>query len=849
MTLAAGTRLGPYEVLGSIGAGGMGEVYRARDERLSRGVALNVLPAEISSDAGRLARFEKEARAASSLNHPNIVTIYDIGSSDSLTYIAMELIEGRTLREVIASGPIALRRSLSLAAQIADGLARAHGEGIVHGDLKPENLMVTKDGFVKILDFGLARLHSTGFEASQGPNLATVSRATEPGSVTGIGYMSPEQASGHPVDFRTDQFSLGAILYEMVSGKRAFDRATPVQTLSAVIQDEPEPLSAASPKTPANLVWIIERCLAKDPEGRYASTKDLARDLAALRDHVSEASAAVESVSLESSRFRRRVLVPLAAAALVAAGAVFARVLWSPSRPEVPRLQQLTFRRGVTGQARFAPDGETIVYSAAWEGKENELFSTRLDSTESRSLNLPSADILSISSKGEMAIRLLPSGALARVSLTGGTPREVLEDVGSADWAPDGSGLAVIHRVGETLRLEYPIGRVLVESTRNLDTPRFSPDGSRIAFLEWAPGATEVSVCLVDLTGKKRLVSNLPGGTDLLWAPSGDEIWVSDAEAKEQNASEVRAIRLDGRSRPLARLPDAIRLYDVRSDGRTLIEHVRFRGEVWGFPGQGPGQIPLSWLDGSEAFGLSEDGRMLLITEWARGTVYLRTTDGRPAMRLGEGQARALSGDGKWALISRPSPSSLILLPTGPGRPREYSLGKLQMWPAENVSFFPDASRAVIVGNQPGEEGRSWVLDFASGAIAPITPPGTRGLRITPDGVSLLARDAGGKFGLYPIQSGAGPVRPVAGLEPEDSPIGWEGSGQSVFVAREAGVTSTVFALDTATGTRKAIREFRPADPAGVLEGARVLVTRDGRFWVHSYWRDLSDLYLIDALK
>ncbi|HKD11786.1 MAG TPA: serine/threonine-protein kinase, partial [Thermoanaerobaculia bacterium] len=288
MTLAAGTRVGPYEVIGPLGAGGMGEVYRARDERLSRNVALKVLPSDVSSDKARLDRFEKEARAASSLSHPNIVTVYDIGTSDSLAYIAMELVEGRTLRELLTSGPIALRRLLSLAAQIADGLAKAHAAGIVHRDLKPENLMVTKDGFVKILDFGLAKLVPSGFEPAEGSHLATVTRGTEPGTVLGtVGYMSPEQASGHPADFRSDQFSLGSILYEMATGKRAFDRSTPVQTLSAIIQEEPEPVAVVAPRTPTNLVWVIERCLAKDPDDRYGSTRDLARDLAALRDHAS----------------------------------------------------------------------------------------------------------------------------------------------------------------------------------------------------------------------------------------------------------------------------------------------------------------------------------------------------------------------------------------------------------------------------------------------------------------------------------------------------------------------------------------------------------------------------------
>src|SRR5262249_34719227 len=219
------------------------------------------------------------------------ITIHDIGRDGDVSYIAMELLEGKTGREILQSGPLPLRRLLSLAAQAADGLAKAHAVGIVHRDLKPENLIVTRDGFLKILDFGLAKLVPAGFEESEGSGLATVTRATEPGTVLGtVGYMSPDQASGHPDDYRSDQFSLGTILYEMATGKRAFDRSTRVQTLSAIIQEEPEPIGTLNPRTPAPLRWIVERCLAKDREERYASTRDLARDLAGLRDHVSEAS-------------------------------------------------------------------------------------------------------------------------------------------------------------------------------------------------------------------------------------------------------------------------------------------------------------------------------------------------------------------------------------------------------------------------------------------------------------------------------------------------------------------------------------------------------------------------------
>ncbi len=288
MTTAPGSRLGPYEILAPLGSGGMGEVYRAKDTKLGREVAIKVLPAAVAQDPARRQRFEQEARSASSLNHPNILTIHDIAEADGALYIAMELVDGKTLRELLASGePLPTRRLLDLAVQVAEGLAKAHAAGIVHRDLKPENLMVSKDGFVKILDFGLAKLTEAAAPQDASVMPTAVAAPTEPGTVMGtVGYMSPEQASGQPVDFRSDQFSFGSILYEMATGKRAFQRKTGAETLVAIIRDEPEPLAQAAPAAPAPVRWIVERCLAKDPEERYASTKDLARDLKSVRDHL-----------------------------------------------------------------------------------------------------------------------------------------------------------------------------------------------------------------------------------------------------------------------------------------------------------------------------------------------------------------------------------------------------------------------------------------------------------------------------------------------------------------------------------------------------------------------------------
>ncbi len=306
MTLPAGKKLGPYEILAPIGAGGMGEVYRARDTRLGREVAIKVLPDGLASREDRLRRFEREARSASSLNHPNIVTIYDIGSEGATAFIAMELVSGQTLRQMVPPDGMAVPQLLRIGAQMAEGLAKAHAAGILHRDLKPENVMVTEDGLVKILDFGLAKLTQADSSASGRTQAPTVSGGTEEGIILGtVGYMSPEQATGAPVDYRSDQFSLGSILYEMATGRRAFQRPSVPQTLAAIIQEEPEPIATARPRIPAPVRWIAERCLSKDPRDRYTSTDDLAKELAKVRDHLPEATSgggpAAEAPGVEAS--------------------------------------------------------------------------------------------------------------------------------------------------------------------------------------------------------------------------------------------------------------------------------------------------------------------------------------------------------------------------------------------------------------------------------------------------------------------------------------------------------------------------------------------------------------------
>ncbi len=852
MTLTPGNRLGPYEILAPLGAGGMGEVYRAKDPRLGRDVAIKVLPSELSADPERRRRFEHEARAASALNHPNILTIYDIGFSGETTYIAMELVEGKTLRELVAAGSLPMKRLLELAVQIAEGLAKAHAAGIVHRDLKPENLMISKDGFVKILDFGLAKL--TEPAASGVSALPTaVASPTQPGIVMGTaGYMSPEQASGLPVDFRSDQFTLGAILYEMATGKHAFQRQTGAETLVAIIREEPEPLGQLAPKTPAPVRWIVEQLLAKDPEERYASTRDLARDLAKVRDHLSETSASGELPAAEPVRRRRRVWVwPALAALVLGAAAGFFLHGTLASKTDLPlRFERLTYRRGTVYSARFAPDGQTIVYGAAWDGGALDLFSTRVEGRESRSLGLPSADILAISSTGEMAISLnrhfilgfQTVGTLARVPLAGGAPHPVLENVQDADWSPDGKELAVARYLGNHCRLEYPIGKVLFETAAWVSNVRVSPDGRLVAFLDHAEiGDNTAKLRVVDQDGRTRLTGPA-AATGLAWSPRGDEVWTSPP---------LQATSLSGRTRTPWGLPGKLdEIHDIAPNGRMLFSLASARREIIGRSAAGGGEKNLTWLDWSFPVDISRDGQTVLFDEenTTPNSIYTRRFDGSGAVLLGDGGSYGLSADGQWALATPERGSEqLLLLPVGPGQPRALPKSNVScQW----VNFFPDGRRILIGGHEPGRGIRLFVQDLPDGRPRAITPEGI-GIYpqnpISPDGRMIAARGSDSRIAVYPVESGE--PRPVPGLTLDDRVVRWSPDGRSLFVYNTVTRPGAVDLVDVQSGKRTLWKEFHPPDPAGVLQIEPFVIGSDGASYVYSYRRLLDELYLVSGLK
>ncbi len=828
MTLAKGTVLGAYEIVGPLGAGGMGEVYRAKDTRLARDVAIKVLPEEFFEGEEKRERFGREARILASLNHPGIAAIYSFEESGGRHLLVMELIEGESLRHAFPAEPLGTKRILEIGTQIADGLAKAHASGIVHRDLKPENVMVSREGWVKILDFGLAKMTET---RAQELSSAATAAGTMPGMVMGtVGYMSPEQAGGRPVDFRSDQFSLGTILYELATGRRAFQRDTSAETIVAVMREEPEPIAKLNARVPAPLRWIIDRCLSKDPEQRYASTRDLARDLASLRDHLSELSGETATGASEPA-------------------------------PSDPTFQRLSFRRGTILSARFAPDGRTVVYGAAWEGESCRLFSTRPESPESSPLMLPDAEILAISRTGQLAIslerrwagRFIWSGTLAQVPLAGGAPRELLENVHWADWGPDGAHLAIVRSMAGKTRLEYPIGKVLYETGGWISHPRVSPKGDLVAFLDHpALGDDEGSVAVVDRAGKTTVLSkDWISAYGLAWSGDGQDVWFTGTRVGV--ARSVWSVTLAGKERLLVRTPGELTIQDAAPDGRILMTSDNGKVGVIGRPPGSDRDRDLSLLDWSLVRDISPDGKQILFDEsgeggGARHAVYVRRTDGSPAVHLGEGWAGNFSPDGRWVASQSMAPEGrrITLLPTKAGEPRDLPKDDLRV---HRAWWLPDGKRILAAANAPGEGLRLFVQSLEGEPPRPITGEGI-GMGffpVSPDTRVVAAQGPDGLFYGFPVEGGDPEYIP--GLAAEDRPIRFSPDGKFLYAYRRGELPAHVIRLDLATGEKHASQELMPPDAAGVVEIVSVVLTPDVASYAYSYHRILSDLFLVEGIR
>ncbi|MGZ5425833.1 MAG: protein kinase domain-containing protein [Thermoanaerobaculia bacterium] len=860
MTLPSGTRLGPYSIVAPLGAGGMGEVYRARDARLGRDVAIKVLSQHLSENVEAQARFKEEARTISSLNHPHICTLYDVGREEATDYLVMELVEGETLAERIARGALPIADVLRIGVQITDALDRAHRAGVVHRDLKPGNVMLTKSG-AKLMDFGLARATGIAGPAGLGsgtdaalresPTLATP--LTVQGTIVGtLAYLAPEQLEGKAADARSDLWALGCVLYEMATGRRAFVGASQASLIAAIIEREPLPLASPAGVAPLGFERAVKQCLAKDPDERWQSAGDLKSELR----WIAGSSSQTEVPITVAARPVGRPLIAWALAAVFAAvaGATLLVASRSGRGPEPLVFRQLNFRREAVFQAVFAAGGETVVYSAAIDGNTPQIFTVRPDYPEPQPLGPRGMHLLAISSQGELAVLIGARyvwhrqfiGTLARMPLGGGAPREILEGVRQADWSPDGSQLAIIREVGGRDRLEYPIGRVLGDGGYMTDV-RVSPRGDLLAYFEhprkWDDRG---SVNVVDLAGKKTVLSEgYWSARGLSWSPDGKEVLFSASLGG--GSYTVYAVTLAGRRRVASQPPGGLTIQDVARDGRWLATRGDFRyAAIVRAPGAAEDR-DLSWLNTSHARALSQDGERLLFAETTLGTNYavcLRKTDGSPVMRLGEGWPADLSADGKWVLaVVQSRPPQLVIYPTGAGATLPLERADLESY--ETAQWFRDGKSVLICGNEPGKGMRFYVQETSGGAPRPVTPEGTRDGWPSPDGRLVLARKSEGKYFLFPIAGGE--PRPVPGLAEADLVAHWSADGRSVLAYRRAEIPTRLERVFLDTGQRKLFKELAPTDRAGLLSLRGVFVTDDLRSYAYTAYYQVSSLFVSEA--
>ena len=646
----------------------------------------------------------------------------------------------------------------------------------------------------------------------------------------------------------------------MLTGRGAFRGDSAVETMTRDPRGGSAGRSSSRPAVPSarRSHRIVRHCLEKNPEERFQSARDLAFDLEAL--------SGVSTARLEASplRARRRIRALPAALAIVVAlavGLLAGRSIWKTTPPAPPVFQRLTYGRGTIASARFAPDGQTIVYAAAWDGAEDpQLYSVRAESPESLRLGLPVGQVESISARGEMlllhvlryTVGYASTGTLSQVPLSGSAPRDLLDDVGFATWSPDGREMAVVRAPQWRYRLEFPVGKVLYETPGWISYPRVSPQGDAVAFLDHPIlGDDRGAVALVDRAGKKTtLATGYESVQGLAWSPSGAEIWFTGTYGRGSRT--LYAVTPSGRLRTVESTPSGMTLQDIARDGRVLFVEKHAQLGVLALPPGEAQERDLSVLDWAYGAILSADGKTLVVTEQGaaggRGyTVYLRKTDGSPPVRLGEGGALALSPDGRWVLTAlvREPPSQLVLLPTGAGQPRTFPKDDIEHYSGKQGAFLPDGKGVLFIGHEPGRPDRTFVQDLAGGAAKAITPEGVTGSVLAPDGETLVAETSDG-LALVPLAGG--PSRPLAGAEPGDQPLRFTADGGSLFVAEVDTHPARVDRLDLATGRRELWKEAALADPAGISM-FNAAISADGETVLFGYYRGLSDLFLAEGME
>jgi dipeptidyl aminopeptidase/acylaminoacyl peptidase len=839
----------------------MGEVYLAHDTRLRRSVAVKVLPAAFAQSPDRLQRFEQEARATATLNHPNVMAVFDVGVDGDVPYVVLELLEGETLARALRDGALPPRRATDLAVQIAQGLAAAHAKGIVHRDLKPDNIFVTTDGRVKILDFGLARLTET--PAAQGDVTELARTApTDSGHVLGTaGYMSPEQVRGETADHRSDIFAFGAVFYEMLAGQPAFAGEATVERMTAILKHDPPALV----DVPPHLDRVVHRCLEKVSAQRFQSSRDIAFALEAMSGPTSATTTSSAETTIDDAvPVRRHGWRPLAMIAALAAGigvGALAMRQATPPSGTVVRFDARTFDRLPITNARFMPDGRTIVYSAAPGGASPALFVINPTAEAPQPLGVANAHLLSISKTGELAVIVAPrfldqrlyAGTLARLTI-GSSPRAVAEDVREADWSPDGSVMAVVQDLGNSRdRLAFPAGTTLYEAGGYLSNPRVSPDGTRVAFVEHQVRFDDRGwVKVVDRAGAVTVLTDeLFGIQGLAWTPDGSRLVFSGTASATSLLQPMSVPAAGGApAETVFGVPGRFIVLDVAGDGRWLAVRedlaVGVRARV---PGQ-EAERDLSWIGSTGAQALSADGAWLLMVDVGQRAgrnygVVLRKTDGSQTIRLGEGHAQQLSPDGRWAAAIVAAPAQLLLYPTGPGETIRVGIAPLTR--LISAAWFPDGRRLLVCGSEASRPPRCYAVARESGAApAPLTPEGILAT-LAPDGDTLLLAMPDGAFALSSIAGG--PTRSVQGLRSGDRQIAWSRDSQAVYVQRGVQSPATVERVTLASGERAIVRTLAPDGVAPITALYVMDWIDDGRFYAYYFTSLPSTLFVVhDAM-
>ncbi len=866
MQISPGTKLGPYEILSQLGAGGMGEVYRARDTRLDREVAVKVLPEHLSAQPEVRSRFEREARAVSSLNHPHICTLFDVGREGDTHYLVMELIEGETLADRLDRDPLPLAEILTLGTQICSALTRAHRAGIVHRDLKPGNIMLSKAG-AKLMDFGLARAGGSSQAGAVGVSqLAESPTIAQPltaaGTILGtFQYMSPEQLEGKEADERSDVWALGCVLYEMATGKRAFDGNSQASLIAAIMGQAPRALKELAPASPPALDRLIQACLAKDPEERVQTVHDVGLQLRWLQ---TEDESGTQYNTASTTTWARRgprwplwAAVVLAVLAASATAFVFGRRDRPASESTEVQYHRKTYRKQAIFTARFMPDGKTIVLSSALEGNRTQLYIIRPEYPAPQPLGTQNVHLLAISSQGELAVLVnarytghhrLFSGTLARMPLEGAAPREVLEGVREADWSPDGTQFAIIHEVDGKDRLEYPIGRVLYESAGYLSDLRVSRDGEQVAFMEhpwrWDDRG---SVKLVDRKGHVRVLSSGYWGMEgLAWSQDGAAVLFSAT----LNGSDFSVFRvgLQGNARLVRQSAGLLTIHDIAVNGTWLATRDDYPFRIM-FKGAGDKEArDISWLDGSVAPVLSADAKTVVFCDQAEDGgpnygVTLRSTEGGAIVRLGEGIAEQLSQDGKSVLAVVPStPPRIMRYPVGAGQPVRLDHGGF-----ENIGatyWLPGESEVLVSGNVAGQPPRCFLISGVATEPKPVGPAGIREGLPSPDGKLFVALSQDG-WSLYSI-SGAKEPQKVKSMSSRDQLVRWSLDGSALYCFEGSTIPTLLDRVEIATGERTRVATLGGSDRTGLLNIVSISMAEDLKSVAYSGWYYDSVLYTIE---